>query len=587
MAAAARADRATALAGAGAAGAEAATALGGRLLRQIFGPGPADGQLPEQLAGLIANPDDEKALAALEGQVHNVLHEDPELATAVATTLTVFYRQQIEAGNTQAMVDLGDLLRWRDDRDGARAAYQQAIDRGHAHALIDLAHLLRGDFGDAEGERAALQQAIESGDPDVAAEAMAALGDLLAFIQRDADAARAAFQRAIDSGHPVWGPAAMVGLAHLLRRQGDADGAGAAYQQAIDSGNADCAADASIHLGLLLDERGDVAGAKAAWQRVIDSGNADWAAPAFTELVNLLREQDDVDGLRAAHHAAAETGNPDAPYALDVIGQLLEGRGDTAGAHAAYQQAIEVGYEFAGELLERMSPPADPEDDPDDDAELADLPPQFHPRNAVRAGIDVLDHGLPALPDVLTRQMSVPIAHWKADGCAVVLFLMFSRHLGDVMPMVTQATFTREGGHWTAHQHWHGTGWSHDPIASPGDLRDLGGRPMVYGGQSWAPKPAPGHPAAIVTGRVAPEVKHMALIQDGHEDRRPLQSHFGAWVVCTQRSSPFQITALDENGTLLASIQPDPPDDLRSHPLSGTAHIPPPNSAQLGHRPPQ
>jgi hypothetical protein len=42
-------------------------------------------------------------------------------------------------------------------------------------------------------------------------------------------------------------------------------------------------------------------------------------------------------------------------------------------------------------------------------------------------------------------------------------------------------------------------------------------------------------------GRVGPAVTQIALIQDGHEDRRPLESHLGAWVICTEQASPFQV----------------------------------------------
>jgi len=55
-----------------------------------------------------------------------------------------------------------------------------------------------------------------------------------------------------------------------------------------------------------------------------------------------------------------------------------------------------------------------------------------------------------------------------------------------------------------------------------------------------------------------------ALIQDGHEDRRPLQSHFGAWVVCAERLGPFQVAGLASDGTPLATLDysfPLPPDD--------------------------
>jgi hypothetical protein len=53
---------------------------------------------------------------------------------------------------------------------------------------------------------------------------------------------------------------------------------------------------------------------------------------------------------------------------------------------------------------------------------------------------------------------------------------------------------------------------------------------------SSAADPAPGYPAIIAVGCVAPSVEQIALTQDGHEDRRPLESHFGAWIVCTERA---------------------------------------------------
>jgi len=62
-----------------------------------------------------------------------------------------------------------------------------------------------------------------------------------------------------------------------------------------------------------------------------------------------------------------------------------------------------------------------------------------------------------------------------------------------------------------------------------------------------------------VHGQVGLAVTQMALIRDGHEDCRPLESHFGAWVVCTEQASPFQVAALDKNGTVLASIEESSP----------------------------
>jgi hypothetical protein len=63
-----------------------------------------------------------------------------------------------------------------------------------------------------------------------------------------------------------------------------------------------------------------------------------------------------------------------------------------------------------------------------------------------------------------------------------------------------------------------------------------------------------GGAGTIRHGRVAPAVTEIGLIQNGHEDRRPLESHFGAWVVWTDEPS-FHVTAYDNNGVMLADIE--------------------------------
>ena len=66
---------------------------------------------------------------------------------------------------------------------------------------------------------------------------------------------------------------------------------------------------------------------------------------------------------------------------------------------------------------------------------------------------------------------------------------------------------------------------------------------------------AAGRLAAIWHGTAASAVRQIALIQDGHEDRRPLNSHFGAWVICTEHSAPCNVAALDQDDAVLGSIQ--------------------------------
>ena len=45
------------------------------------------------------------------------------------------------------------------------------------------------------------------------------------------------------------------------------------------------------------------------------------------------------------------------------------------------------------------------------------------------------------------------------------------------------------------------------------------------------------------------------MIQDGSEDRRPLESHFGAWVVCTEQPGEFEVAGLDQEGNVVDSIR--------------------------------
>jgi len=315
---------------------------------------------------------------------------------------------------------------------------------------------------------------------------MAELGQLNAA-RRDAAGARALFQQVIDARHPKWSAAATLGLAGLLERLDDREAAEALYRQAIQAGNPDWSGQVSFALGELLKRKGDAAGAKAAWQPVIDSADPEWAGPAFTHLVNLLRDNHDIDGLRAAYPVAAARHNPDALYALGVLGQELDDLGDTDGAHAAWQQAIDAGYEFAEDLRDRISPP-EPEDEPDDDAVPDDLPPQFDPANLIRAGVDVLDHGLPDLPGTLSYKMAIPVAYWKAEQCAVLLVLRFSRHgRGTPVPMVMQVVYSHTGDGWILPRYVFGSGFYHDPIARPRDRREMDGRSMVGGGDLQGP----------------------------------------------------------------------------------------------------
>lgn len=404
--------------------------------------------------------------------------------------------------------------------------------RGRALAALGDALCAHGDY---QGARTAWEQCIAIDDPDGTPEAMTKLASMLQRKLGDRDGARAMFQAAFDTGHPEYAPRAMLLLGLLLERSGDDDGALTAYQRAADAAPPGRRANALYQLADLLKKRGDTTRAKAVWRQVIDTETDDGEREAaLLSLVNQLGHEGDLDGLRAACHAGIVSGVPGAPYALVVIGNVLKDHGDLDGWRDAWQQAIDAGYEHAKDLLEELSPPAQDEDDD----EPAGVPAEFDPRNLSRIGIAVLENGLPQLPGVLTHRMAVPMAYWTASDTAVVLFLRFHRRRRTWDPMALMATFTRRDGQWKADTHWHGTSF-HDPFTDPGGLYGLGGEAIVHSGSN----------GTIWHGTASAAVKYLALIQDGHEDRRPLDNHFGAWVVRAEKPGPFRIAAIDENGT--------------------------------------
>lgn len=548
-------------------------AVGRELARLIFGRAEEAGVIPAPLAQLVERPGSERAWLAVDSHVEDVLESDPGLAAGVGQVLARYYRQQLESGDGQALVDLGDLL-WGDDPELAQTAFERAVEAGNMRALLRMAGHRSTVLDDLDGAVALYQEGAASPEAEIAAEALVGLGDVrldrsrrelryareaweqcIASANRDwaphamaslagmleddgdTDGAIEMFQAAFDSGHPQVAPPAMLWIGILLERAGDDDGAETAYQRASDAAPPGRKGTALCRLAEVLQRRGDVARAKGIWREVIDH-QTDEGTPemALNHLINQLWEEGDLDGLRAAYQAGVAQDLPDAAYALDRIGRILKERGDLDGWREAWQQAIDAGYEQADDLLYELSPPVEENDEP------AEVPAEFDPRNMAANGIAVLEHGLPALPAELNHHMAVPMAHWIAGDKAVVLFLRFHKHRHDWDPMALMATFTRQDGEWKADKHWHGTSF-HDPFADPGGLRSLGGATIVYSGSSR------GDNGTILHGIAAAGIKYLAVIQDGREERRPLDNHFGAWVTRTTKPGPFTVAAIDKNGT--------------------------------------
>ena len=353
-------------------------------------------------------------------------------------------------------------------------------------------------------------------------------------------------------------PEGMHHLAWTCLRRGNTQGARQAFQQAIDTGHPVWANSSGADLAWMLEEAGDRAGAREHYQRVVESGPNGRAETALASLIRLLRDDDDLAGLRALHHTAIETANSSAPDVLEAIGRLLEERGDTEGARQAFQQAIDTGSDYADDLIEQLHPTPEPTA-----AELDSLPPQFDPRNVVRTGIAVLSHGLPDLPDPLSYLMAIPVSCWTAQHCGAVLFLQFRPRGRTHDARLAVFAFAQAATGWAYSGApafvTMGVGRGYDPIASSGSWPDMRGTTMFASGTTYARPQSPGFPALMLHGHAAPAVKSIALIQDGREVVQTLESHFGAWVICTEHESPLQVEGRDAHGKALARISH--PDD--------------------------
>jgi hypothetical protein len=186
-------------------------------------------------------------------------------------------------------------------------------------------------------------------------------------------------------------------------------------------------------------------------------------------------------------------------------------------------------------------------------------------------GIDVIEKGLPPLPDVITHELMapIPISYWAAPDGAVVVFFYFTELPGyGIQPSVSQIPYYKETGKWAVgtHGEFRGSGFPFDPVTEPEKVDDLDGSHLVN--RSLSRIQAEGKPLMwIAAGHASREVAYVALVQAGTEERRKLDSHFGTWVVCTQVREPFDVVAFDSSGQELSRIcYPPGPGILRDFP---------------------
>jgi hypothetical protein len=174
-------------------------------------------------------------------------------------------------------------------------------------------------------------------------------------------------------------------------------------------------------------------------------------------------------------------------------------------------------------------------------------------------GINVIENGLPPLPEVITHEpmVPIPISYWTAADSAVVVFFYYSELPGrGTQPTVSQFPYYKEAGKWTVETNglFTGSSFLFDPVSEPERVDDLDGSHFVK--WSLGRKQAEGKPPMwVAAGRASREVEYVALVQAGTEDRRRLDSYFGTWVVCTQVREPFDVAAFDSSGQELSRLR--------------------------------
>lgn len=171
-------------------------------------------------------------------------------------------------------------------------------------------------------------------------------------------------------------------------------------------------------------------------------------------------------------------------------------------------------------------------------------------------GLSVFEEGLPPLPKELKDSDTVPVSYWTTDMCGAVQFLFFLQpDEGGSRPadVTFQYSHDERGWHSIKKPMFWG-GHRHESIPSPTSMRQHLHQAIETSHSALEDEPAPGQLAIVMSGRHAPEVAEIWLIQGGRTEKRPASGHFGSWTICTEVFEPFRVEAHDSEGALLGLI---------------------------------
>jgi hypothetical protein len=136
------------------------------------------------------------------------------------------------------------------------------------------------------------------------------------------------------------------------------------------------------------------------------------------------------------------------------------------------------------------------------------------------------------------------------------LLFYSSNQEGTIQPSETSFQYRCQGAKWLPVRT--GLSWGQttlDPVGAPDSLTYSEyyaiSKPKT---SAYNNEPTPGSPAIIWSGRHAPDVTEIWLVQGASTQKNPADGHSGVWTICTEKIEPFRVEAHDFAGPLVGYL---------------------------------
>jgi hypothetical protein len=164
----------------------------------------------------------------------------------------------------------------------------------------------------------------------------------------------------------------------------------------------------------------------------------------------------------------------------------------------------------------------------------------------------VLDNGLPELPATVMAGESVPVARWAGPCFGAVVYVAWSTGSGDEGDALVSEVrvFRRTKAGWQPSSGGGGTDWFDPPFVRPAEIesnRVAVGHLHASGSEGWR--------CCAVDGLVGAEAAYVEVADDDGVTVRPIESAFGAFVVCSDADRLAAVRVLDRHQRSLLEFQ--------------------------------